>query len=208
MPGTENSSLSEQQGSDNPQACCPSIAARRHCSSDSRGVLRKWKALIFFTALVTAGAVLAHSLIKMSDAATEPALWGPELNSLAALDEVATDIDVVFILICSQDQQDAEAIIGEIEGAIENIRSNGRRASAFKLKNGTTDYKNLAQQFSVPTVLAMVKGFGYSAVSERITEAGLLGAFATASIAPPACCPPGTDPSLCGPGGLVPADPE
>ncbi|MHC4627497.1 MAG: hypothetical protein ACYTDV_10995, partial [Planctomycetota bacterium] len=42
---------------------------------------------------------------KTADAA-ELALWGPELDSLAALDKVATDVDAVFILICARDQQE------------------------------------------------------------------------------------------------------
>lgn len=135
----------------------------------------------------------------------EPALWGPELNSLAALDEVATDVDAVFVLIGGRDQQDAGAIIGEIEAATGKIRSRGNRASAFKLKDGTAEYESLAEQFSVPTVLAMIKGLGYSAVSEEITETNLLEAFVRASRAPSACCPPGTDPSQCGPRGCGPS---
>lgn len=141
---------------------------------------------------------------KTSDGA-EPALWGPELNSLAALDEVATNVDTVFILICSKDQQDTETIVSEIEGATKKIRSRGNRASAFRLKNDAVDYENLAEQFSAPTVLAMVKGLGYSAVSEQITEANLLEAFVRASRAPSACCPAGTDPSQCGPVGCGPS---
>ena len=62
-----------------------------------------------------------------------------------------------------------------------------------------TDYKNLAEQFSVPTVLAMVKGLGFSVVSEQITEVKLLEAHLTASRPQGACCPPGTDPALCAP---------
>ncbi|KPK43773.1 MAG: hypothetical protein AMJ65_04830 [Phycisphaerae bacterium SG8_4] len=134
---------------------------------------------------------------KTADGA-ESALWGPELDSLAALDEVATDVSAVFILICGQNQQDAQAIVNEIEAATRKIRSRGNRTSAFRLKDDTVEYKNLVEQFSEPTVLAMVKGLGYSAVSEEITEANLLEAFVVASRAPSACCPAGTDPSQCG----------
>jgi hypothetical protein len=143
--------------------------------------------------------------MKKSNAAAEQTLWAPELDSLAALDEVAADVDAVFILICSQDHQDAQTIMAEIEGATEKIRSRGKQVSAFKLNSDAVDYENLAKQFSVPTVLAMVKGLGYSAVSEQITEANLLEAFVTASRAPSACCPPGTDPSQCGPAGCGPS---
>ena len=134
---------------------------------------------------------------KTADAA-ELALWGPELDSLAALDKVATDVDAVFILICDRDQQDSQAVIGEIEAATAKVHSRGTRVSAFRLKDNTTEYTDLVAQFSEPTVLAMVKGLGYSAVSEQITEAKLLEAFVVASRAPSACCPAGTDPSQCG----------
>ncbi len=133
---------------------------------------------------------------KTADAA-ESALWGPELDSLAALDEVATGVSTVFILIGGRNQQDAQAIVNEIEAATRKIRSRGNRASAFRLKDDTVEHENLVEQFSEPTVLAMVKGLGYSAVSEEITEANLLEAFVMASRAPSAC----TDPSQCGSAG-------
>jgi hypothetical protein len=201
-----NSSRSERQDSADSQACCPPTSGGESCcSSDSRGIGQKWRAVIFFVVLAAAGIVLANSLMKKSNAAAEQTLWAPELDSLAALDEVAADVDAVFILICSQDHQDAQTIMAEIEGATEKIRSRGKQVSAFKLNSDAVDYENLAKQFSVPTVLAMVKGLGYSAVSEQITEANLLEAFVTASRAPSACCPPGTDPSQCGPAGCGPS---
>jgi hypothetical protein len=138
----------------------------------------------------------------------ESALWGPELDSLAALDEVATDVDTVFIFICDKEQENARAAIAEIEAATKKIRSRGTRASAFRLSNDAVDYENLASQFSVPTVLAMVKGLGYSAVSEQITEVNLLEAFVTASRPQAGCCPAGTDPSLCGTAGCDTAQTE
>ena len=155
-----------------------------------------------FPAVATGQTVPSQSVgIKTEKAAdgAEAALWGPELDSLAALDEVATDAETVFILICARDQQETQTIISEIEGATKKIRSRGNRASAFRLKNDATDFENLAKQFSVPTVLTMVKGLGYSAVSGQITEVKLLEAFVTASRPQAACCPPGTDPSLCAP---------
>ncbi len=245
MLDSDNSSLPERQNSEDSQTCCPPTSGGETCcSSDSHGIPKKWRVLIFCVVLTAAGAVLAHSLIKKSRAAAEQstgsfpavvtsqkmeranaaktevaageaeiALWGPELDSLASLDEVATDVEAVFILICGRDQQNAETIVSQIEAATQKIRSRGNRASAFRLKNETVDYENLARQFSVPSVLAMVKGLGYSAVSEQITEANLLEAYVVASRAPSACCPPGTDPSQCGPAGCgpsgcTPTDPE
>jgi len=161
-----------------------------------------------FPAIGAAEAASQGSAVTTEQTAdrAELALWGPELDSLAALDEVATNAETVFILICARDQQETQTIISEIEGATKKIRSRGNRASAFRLKNDTVEYQDLVEQFSEPTVLAMVKGLGYSAVSEQITEVGLLEAFVTASRAPSGCCPPGTDPAACGPAGGAPAD--
>ena len=161
-----------------------------------------------FPAVATGQAVPSQSTgsnaERIADEA-ESALWGPELDSLAALDEVATDVSAVFILICGQNQQDSQAIVNEIEAATRKIRSRGNQTSAFRLKDDTVEHKNLVEQFSEPTVLAMVKGLGYSAVSEEITEANLLEAFVIASRAPSACCPAGTDPSQCGSAGCGPS---
>jgi len=237
MLENENSNQSGPEAPGGPQECCPPKSGGQSCcSSDSRGIPQKWRAFIFFVVLAAAGVVLAHSLMRKSNAAAElsrnsfpaigtaettpqanavgtdqttdgadPALWGPELNSLAALDEVAVDVDAVFILICEGNQQDAQAIVSEIESATKKIRSRGNRASAFRLKDTGVDYENLVEQFTTPTVLAMVKGLGYSAVSEKITEANLLEAFVMASRAPSACCPAGTDPSQCGSAGCGPS---
>ena len=128
-----------------------------------------------------------------------PMLLREELMCSKSARLLISMFQTVFILICAQDQQDTQTMIGEIEAAIKKIRSRGNMASAFRLKNNAVDYENIAEQFSVPTVLAMVKGLGFSAVSEQITEANLLEAFVTASRPQAACCPPGTDPSQCAP---------
>ncbi|TKJ33510.1 MAG: hypothetical protein CEE38_20330 [Planctomycetes bacterium B3_Pla] len=199
MLNNYNSSQPESQSRQDLQDCCPPASDRGR---------QTWKALIFVAIVAAAGVVLAHSLVKKSDAMAEAALWGPELDSLASLDEVATEVDAVFILIAGKNQQDAQTLVGEIEAATKNIRSRGNQISAFRLKEDAADYENMAEQFSVPTVMAMVKGLGYSAVSGQITEANLLDAFTTALQAPAGCCPPGTDPSVCDTMGCGPSDPK
>ena len=199
MFNDDNSSQTEPQSREDSQACCP--------PASDRG-LQTWKALIFVAIVAAAGVVLARSLMSKSDTTAEAALWGPELDSLASLDEVATEVDVVFILIAGKDRQDTQTLAGEIEAATKKIRSRGNRISAFRLKEGTSDYENMAEQFSVPTVMAMVKGLGYSAVSDQITEANLLEAFTTASRTLAGCCPPGTNPSVCDAMGCGPSDPK
>ena len=128
-----------------------------------------------------------------------PALWGPDLDSLASLNQVAADTDAVFILLAADDQQGNQTITKEIESAAKTIKSNGVRVSAFLLNKAAPDYAQLANQVSVPIVLAMVKGRGMSAVSGQITETKLLQAFVAASRPGGGCCPSGADASGCGP---------
>ena len=117
------------------------------------------------------------------------ALWGPDLDSLTSLNKVAADSDAVFILLAAEDQQSSQPMIKQIEAAAKKIRSNGSRIYAFRLKNNAPKYAQLAKQFSVPSVLAMVKDGGTSGVSGEITEAKLIQAFVTASRPQGGCCP-------------------
>jgi hypothetical protein len=129
----------------------------------------------------------------------EPTLWGKPLISLASLNQVAVDTDAVFIFLASEDKQQMQPVTGEIEAAARKIQSNGTRITAFTLEKSAPDYAQLAKQFPVPCVLAMVKGRGMSGVTDEINEAKLLQAFVTASRATSSCCPPGAGPSDCVP---------
>ncbi len=131
---------------------------------------------------------------------TEPTLWRSELDSLASLNKVAADTDAVYVLLAAEAQQGNQVITKEIEAAAKKIQSNGSRVCAFRLKKDAPDYAQLAKQFSVPCVVAMVKGRGMSAVSGEINEAKLVGAFVTAS-RPSGCCPSGAGQSACPPTG-------
>ena len=132
---------------------------------------------------------------------TELTLWRPELDSLASLNKVATNTDVVFVLLAAEDQQGSQTITKEIEAAAKKIQSNGSRICAFRLKKDAPDYSQLAKQFSIPCVVAMVKGRGMSAVSGEINEAKLVEAFVTASRPSSGCCPSGAGQSACPPTG-------
>ena len=127
----------------------------------------------------------------MSDKAAS-LVWGTELDSLAALNTVAADTDAIFILLSAKDQQDNQAITKEIDAATQKIKASGVRVSVFRLKAAAPEYAQLAKQVSVPSVLAMVKGGGMSAVSGEISEAKLIQAFGTASRPTSGCCPPGS----------------
>jgi hypothetical protein len=127
--------------------------------------------------------------------AAVPSLWKADLDSLASLNKVAADSDAVFVLITAKDQLNDKTIITEIEAAAQKIIANGTKVSAFRLKESAPEYANLAKQVSVPSVLAMVKGLGMSAVSGEINETKLVQAFVAASR------PSGCGPSGCGPTG-------
>jgi hypothetical protein len=125
-----------------------------------------------------------------------PAVWGPELDSIASLNQAAAGVDAVFVFLAAKGEQDMQPITVAIEAAAGKIRAKGSKILAFALKNDSTSYAQLAKQFSAPCVLAMVKGRGMGAVSGEITESKLIQAFVTASRARSACCPGG---GPCGP---------
>ena len=129
---------------------------------------------------------------------SEVSLWGAELVSLVSLNEIATDLDAVFVFLAADDQQGSEVIIGEIEVAAKRIQSSGDSIRVFRLKKDTSDYAMLAKQFSVPCVVAMVQGGGMSTVSGEITEGELIVAFVKASRPMGSCSPGGScEPSKC-----------
>jgi len=128
-------------------------------------------------------------------------LWKADLDSLASLNKVAADSDAVFVLITAKNQLNDKAITKEIEAAAQKIMANGTKVSAFRLKESAPDYAQLAKQVTVPSVLAMVKGLGMSAVSKDITETKLVQAFVAAS-RPSGCGPSAAG---CGPTGCGPA---
>jgi hypothetical protein len=191
--------------------CCPSVSDRA----------KPWKTVLFALIVIGAGVVLANSLMRNSKAdkpaqtftlpqvdgqpdspsslSTEPAddakassLWRTELDSLASLNQVATDADAVFVFLTAKDQNDDQAMTGAIEAAAQKIQSKGTQVAAFKLKHSAPEYAQFAAQASVPSVLALVKGAGMDVVSGEINEARLMQAFVTASRPASACCPPGS----------------
>ena len=209
MAENSNSDKAEQESTDDSQKCCSSTSG-----SHSKG-----KMVVFAIIVVAAGITLARSLTKQSTAIsdenqqlfatipqeknnetsnkTKPTLWRPELDSLASLNKLAADTDVVFILLAAEDQQSNQTITNKIEASAKTIESKGSRISAFRLKKNAPNYTQLAKQFSVPCVLAMVKGRGMSGVSGEITEAKLVQAFVTASRATSGCCPSSAGQSDC-----------
>jgi hypothetical protein len=147
--------------------------------------------------------VVVENIKQENPVKAASALWKADLDSLASLNKVAADADVVFVLLAARDQLNDKAITKEIEAAARKIISNGSKVLAFRLKETAPDYANLAKQVSVPSVLAMVKGRGMSAVSGEINETKLVQAFVAAS-RPSGCGPAGCGPTDCGPAPAKP----
>ncbi|HUT28994.1 MAG TPA: hypothetical protein VMX13_04295 [Sedimentisphaerales bacterium] len=141
-------------------------------------------------------AVEASSVTKDTTKEEAPDKPGPTLlfqplDSLASLNEVAANFDAVFVLLGGEDQLNMQPVTKEVEAAAKTIQAGGLRVSAFTLKKESANYAQLAKQFSIPCVLAMVKGRGASGVSGEITETRLIQAYVTASRAGSSCCPGG-----------------
>jgi hypothetical protein len=242
----EKEQIGTQESASDLQPCCDGGSC---CPSGSDGRSQCCKTVVFVLIVLAAGIVLARSLIKKSDSATEqgqstfaaispqvtgdtplphnanvttqqptapkggadtpavesektkqdvpdkasPALWGPELGSLASLNKVAANSDAVFILLVAEDKERNRAAAEQIEAAAKTIRSNGVRISAFRLSQGAPNYANFSKQLSTPCVLAMVKGGSVSGVSaDHIAETKLVQAYVTASRPSSSCCPPGS----------------
>ena len=130
-----------------------------------------------------------------------PLLWRTDLDSLASLNKVAADTDAVFVFLAAEDQQNNQNIISQVEAAAKTINADGIQVSAFKLNKTAPDYAQLAKQFPVPSVLAMVKGRGMSAVSGQINETKLVQAYVAASRPASGCCPSGAGSPACPPSG-------
>lgn len=125
----------------------------------------------------------------------EAGLWRSELDSLSSLNTAAVGVDAVFVFLGIDGLEGDRAIEKAVEAAAKKIEAKGSSICAFRLKKDSAGYAQLAKQFSVPCVVAMVKGGGMSAVSGEINETKLVGAFVKAS-----------RPSSCGPSGCGPTE--
>ncbi|MHC4580452.1 MAG: hypothetical protein ACYS14_03280, partial [Planctomycetota bacterium] len=229
-----------QQSESDSQPCCDGGSC---CPSGSDGMSQRCKMVVFIIIVLAAGIVLARSIIKRSDSATDQTkstfaavvpeasgdiaadattqkssendadtqpiaderarqdipdealldLWGPELDSLASLNNAAADVDAVFILLAADDNELNRAATEQIEAAAKVVGSSGVRISAFRLSQGAPNYVNFSKQLSTPCVLAMVKGGSISGVSvDQIAESKLVQAYVAASRPSSGCCPPGS----------------
>jgi hypothetical protein len=121
------------------------------------------------------------------------------LDSLRALDTVASDKDVVFIVLFGEGQEPPNVAPRHIAELLNNLRSSGQKIGAFTLKANVPDYGYLVRHFAVksfPCVVVLGRGGTASAVSGDISAARLYNAFVLAS-KPAACCPTPSTASCC-----------
>jgi hypothetical protein len=121
------------------------------------------------------------------------------LDSLQALDTLAADKDVVFLVLPGEAQIYSLAVPKQLGTVANNLWKSGQKVGVFTLKNGSPDHHRLVSQFSVKTFPGVIilgrQGFA-SAVAGDVTEAGLYNAFVLASKAA-SCCPTQGSASCC-----------
>jgi len=130
-------------------------------------------------------------------AACHGQVWGLPLQSLAELNQVATNTDSVFLVLPSTNLIRLAAIQKDVASAAATLTSRGIRTGTFLLSQNAGEYAMLVQQVRAPAVLAMVKGCGMASVADQeITQAALLKAFVVAS-RPSSCGASGCGASGC-----------
>ena len=210
-PIEENQQTGEPEG----ESCCDST-----CSCNARGLSTKAKVavclLVALAAVVVvllgsarrAGTETTTNSFAAAPAAASPiaalaakqapaAVWGPTLQSLASLNEVAADKDAVFVLLPSKDGEKTATIKAQVEAAVNKAQGKGTSITAYMLSQDAEEYAQITNSVPPPCVLAMGKGAGAVPVSGEITETKLLEALVTAS-----------RPSSCGPSGCGPSSPS
>ncbi len=181
------------------------------CGAPARS--KKYKVIVSLIVGVAAAAVVAFGFIREAGtenngeeqafAATleqheESKLWGQSLDSLASLNKLAAAKNAVFVFLPAEDEAQVTVIKEEIDSAVSKIISGGTTTAVYTLEKDAQDYAQLAKRFSVPCVLALVKGRGMGVAEGEITEEKLMKAFVTASRpASSGCCPPGRGSSGC-----------
>lgn len=121
------------------------------------------------------------------------------LDSLQALDTLAADKDVVFLVLPAEAEIPPIAIPKQLGTVANNLWKSGQRVAVFTLKSSSPDHNQLVRHFSVktfPSVVILGRQGSASAVAGDINEAGLYNAFVLAS-KPVSCCPTQGSASCC-----------
>ena len=129
----------------------------------------------------------------------EPAIENSkELAAFADLNRVAADSTAVFIYLPAKKGTPDTPPMAQMKDAARTIAAKGNKVGLFTLKPDSSDYEKIAQQVTVPGVMALVKGAGMKAVSGEITETKLIQAYVAAMNAGGGCGPSGCAPgSAC-----------
>ncbi len=135
-----------------------------------------------------------NPLSKLTDIAAHQIL-----DSLTALDTVAADKDVVFIVLPDKGQNSPQPVLKPVIVVVNNLWNAGQKVGLFTLKGDAADHDHLVRHFDLktfPCVVILGREGSASAVSGDITEARLFNAFMLAS-KPASCCPPQGSASCC-----------
>ena len=210
---TDNMELLKQQASN----CGPG------CDCHATGPAGRGRWILGVIVLLAAAALVARAVVKNNAASKQPyapafvmpvaseapgtegvsasasasgPVVGREIGALSELNAAAADVTAVFVFLSAKGQSTAEEAADGIEAARRTIEANGAtKIGVFTLKTDSPDYNQLSRQFTLPGVIALVKGRGGKVVSGEITETNLVQAFVAASsasgCAPGACCPAG-----------------
>ena len=121
------------------------------------------------------------------------------LDSLQALDTLAADKDVVFIVLPAEEQDPTQAVLKQVGVVATTLWNSGQKIGAFTLRTNAPDYGYLVGHFAVksfPCVVVLGRRGTASAVSGDVSEARLYNAVVLAST-PAACCPAESNAACC-----------
>jgi hypothetical protein len=126
------------------------------------------------------------------------------VDSLQALETLAVNENVIFLVLPGQAQTPPLVIPKQVGEVANNLWKSGQKVGVFTLRSGTADHNRLARQFSVksfPSVIVLGRQGTALAVSDGITEARLYNAFVLvskpAACNPAQCNPTTSNPSCC-----------
>lgn len=192
---SEPSSRTAERAPCDDQNCC--------CNS---GTTPRFKTVIFAAVMLLAVGVAAYSMAKKNgSAAGIPSTSGSSvdngarslteirLESVEAAEKLASERDVTFLVLPSQDASSTNAAEGQVSAAFGRLLVQGQKAAAFTLPENAGAYRALMKRFSVdcsPCVVVLGNGGRPSAVAGEITETKLLRAAVMAGLRSN-CCPGG-----------------
>ena len=155
-----------------------------------------WKAVIFgIIVILTVGAFISSCTKKEESSPAKKQIdrssdfmYGLlSLSSIKTLDTVATDKDVVFIILPGEDQENKERMEKMSQQLIlyvDKFNKENMKVDAFILEKGAGGYDQMLRQFvkaEFPVVVVMGKNRLSTALSGNISEERLRRAYETAT---------------------------